>query len=53
MKALYIAKRVRGDILVAVSVFSGRVTKATVDDQSKPEHLVRYIIGIPDHCLLL
>ena len=53
MKALYIAKHVRGDILVAVSFLSRRMTKATKEDQSKLEHLVQYISGTPDHCLLL
>lgn len=50
MKALYIAKHVRGDILVSVSFLSRRMTKATKEDQSK---LVQYISGTPDHCLLL
>jgi ATP-dependent protease HslVU (ClpYQ) peptidase subunit len=44
-KLLYLAKRVRPDILTAVSVLVKRVTKPTVDDMAKLERVVRYIRG--------
>ena len=44
-KFLYLAKRVRPDILVAVSFLVRRVNKPTTEDRSKLERLVRYVRG--------
>lgn len=42
-KLLYLAKRVRPDILTTVSFLATRVTKATEDDWKKLDRLLRYL----------
>ena len=47
-KFLYLAKRTRPDLLVAVSFLARRVRLATVDDWAKLVRLVRYLRGTRD-----
>lgn len=42
-KLLYLAKRVRGDILTAVSYLTTRVRAPTEDDQEKLERIIKYL----------
>jgi len=42
-RILYLAKRVRGDIITVVSFLCTRVTKATEEDQAKLESLLGYL----------
>jgi len=42
-KLLYLSKRARPDILTAVSFLCTRVTKATINDKKKLEHLLGYL----------
>jgi hypothetical protein len=42
-RILYLAKRVRGDIITVVSFLCTRVTKATEEDQAKLENLLGYL----------
>ena len=42
-KTLYLGKRIRPDILVAVSFLCTRVTKATVEDEGKLDRLIQYV----------
>jgi len=44
-KLLYLAKRVRSDLLPAVSFLSTRVTGATVEDSSKLRRALQYLNG--------
>ena len=52
-KLLYLAKRVRPDILLAVSYLATRVTMATDADQVKLTHLLKYVNGSRDLGLIL
>jgi hypothetical protein len=45
MRILYLAKRVRGDILLATSFLSTRVLSPDMDDQKKLNRLLQYING--------
>jgi histone deacetylase 1/2 len=60
-KALYLGKRIRPDILVAVSFLCTRVTKATEEDELKLDRLIQYlsltrtmplILGASDHMMV-
>jgi len=42
-KTLYLGKRTRPDILVAVSFLCTRVTKATAEDEGKLDRLIQYV----------
>ena len=53
MEGLYIAKQLRGDILVATLFLARRMTKATEEDWKKLVHLIEYIFGTKDYGLLL
>ena len=44
-KLLYLAKRVRPDLLTAVSFLATRATKAAEDDQAKLSRLLKYLNG--------
>jgi len=47
-KLLYLAKRARPDILVAVTMLTTRVTKATREDWQKLERILGYLKRFPD-----
>ena len=47
-KLLYLAKRVRPDILTAIAFLSTRIQAATVEDWSKLERVLKYINGSKD-----
>jgi hypothetical protein len=47
-KLLYLAKRVRPDILTAIAFLSTRIQVATVEDWSKLERVLKYINGSKD-----
>jgi hypothetical protein len=50
-KLLYLAKRIHGQILTAVSHLSGRVTKTIADDQTKLDRLLAYLTTTKDEVL--
>jgi hypothetical protein len=52
-KALYLGKRIRPDILVAVSFLCTRVTKATEEDEQKLNRLIQYVNATIDQPLIL
>jgi hypothetical protein len=52
-KFLYLAKRARPDVLLAVSFLATRVINPTIQDLSKLERLVYYLNGTKDLCLTL
>ena len=52
-KLLYLAKRVRPDLLVSVSFLSTRVLKPTSQDQSKLDRVLKYLNGTADLGLTL
>lgn len=52
-KLLYLAKRVRSDLLPAVSFLSTRVTAATTEDSSKLRRALQYLNGSRDIGLVL
>ena len=52
-KFLYLAKRVRPDILTAVSFLVKRVTQPTREDMRKLERLVRYVRGTEEMGIIL
>jgi hypothetical protein len=52
-KLLYLSKRARPDILMAVSFLCARVTKATVQDRKKLDYLLGYLKGTRDRILIL
>mmetsp|Transcript_3447 Transcript_3447/g.7174 ORF Transcript_3447/g.7174 Transcript_3447/m.7174 type:complete len:212 (+) Transcript_3447:32-667(+) len=52
-KLLYLAKRVRPDILTAISFLTTRTQCATIDDWSKLERVLRYLNNTPDQCITL
>ena len=47
-KLLYLAKRVRPEILTAVSFLTTRVQMCTVDDMQKLKRVIGYLAGEPD-----
>lgn len=47
-KLLFCAKRVRYDILTAISFLSTRVNKPTIEDDAKLQRVLKYLNGIPD-----
>ena len=49
---LYPAKRTRGDILVAVSWLSSRVSAPTEEDRTKLDRVFAYLVGTSDQVLL-
>ena len=52
-KLLYLAKRVRPDLLTAVSFLTTRVSVATVEDQQKLERVFKYLNATPEMGLVL
>ena len=52
-KLLYLAKRVRPDILTTVSYLATRVTKSTEDDWKKLDRLLRYVNYDPNSGIVL
>ena len=52
-KLLYLAKRVRPDILLAVSFLTTRVTSPDVDDFSKLQRILTYLYGTQDFGIVL
>lgn len=52
-KLLYLAKRARVDILLAVSVLCTRVTVPTDEDWVKLERVLKYLNGTPDQVLVM
>ena len=52
-KLLYLAKRVRSDLLPAVSFLSTRVTSATAEDSSKLRRVLQYLNGSKNIGLVL
>ena len=53
MRFMYIAKRIRPDILYATAFLSTRVQQPTVSDENKLHRVLRYIRGTPDMGLKL
>jgi histone deacetylase 1/2 len=52
-KSLYLGKRIRPDILVAVSFLCTRVTKATEEDELKLDRLIQYVSATRNQPLIL
>jgi hypothetical protein len=52
-KLLYLAKRTRPDILLAVSFLTTRVTKPDQDDLAKLERVFKYLKGVSDLGIVL
>jgi hypothetical protein len=53
-RLLFCAKRVRHDILTAISFLSTRVNKPTVEDEAKLQRVLKYLNnGFPDICMNL
>ena len=52
-KLLYLSKRTRPDIQVAISFLCTRVTKATVRDKIKLERVLKYLLATKERVLLL
>ena len=52
-KLLYLAKRVRPDILTAVAFLASRVSTATQDDQAKLHRVLKYLNGSSDLGIVL
>ena len=52
-KALYVTKRARPDISVAIAFLTTRVRQPDHDDWSKLEHLIKYLKGTRDLPLIL
>jgi hypothetical protein len=52
-KLLYLAKRVRPDILTAVAFLASRVQSPTTDDQAKLDRVMKYLNGCGDLGIVL
>jgi hypothetical protein len=52
-KLLYLAKRTRTDILLAISYLCTRVKAPTAGDQAKLERVLKYLNGTSEHVLVL
>jgi histone deacetylase 1/2 len=52
-KALYLAKRVRPDILLPIAFLSTRVQAPDLDDYSKLQRVLRYLNGTPELGIVL
>jgi len=52
-KLLYLAKRVRVDILLAIAFLSTRVKSPTEEDQGKLDRVLKYLYGTKDQVLVL
>jgi hypothetical protein len=52
-KLLYLSKRVRADILLAVAFLTTRVKAPTEQDNKKLQRVLKYLNGTKDQCLLL
>jgi len=52
-KLLYLAKRVRPDLLLSISVLVSRVNSYNSDDQTKLEKVISYLRSTKDLCLTL
>jgi hypothetical protein len=53
MKLLYLAKRVRADILTPVSFLTTRVSEATAQDKTKLDRVFKYLNATPEIGLVL
>jgi hypothetical protein len=52
-RILYLAQRVRPDLLTAISFLTSRVGKCTSEDWDKLQRVLMYLNGDPDLCIIL